>query len=459
MYLLQCFNILCFYFDKYVKMEGTGALHMKDEQEKKPKQAEEYSFIREKIKERPKSRKQIAMEVGCFVGAAVVFGVIASVIMAALTPKLQGWMYGEEDAEVVTIPKDEASGVEEIEAVEATPIPTQEPVVNVVEKNLEMQDYISLYSEIYSTADGMKNSLVTVVGVSSTVDWMNNPYENEGQASGIVVADNGKEFLILTDKKVIEGVEEINVLFATGEQLPAVQKKYDGNIGLAILAVEKKSFAQENIDKIKVVTLGNSKLLHLGTPVLAVGSPLGTTDSVLSGNITSLKTVSDTEDVSYPLISTDMLGSTNGNGVLINLAGEVVGIYTRDLSASSENGLITAYAISELKGIIERLSNNLGIAYLGIHSREVTKEDEATYKMPRGVGIINVSVDSPAMAAGMQSGDIIVAIEGKEITSQRELENVISSCEPEQLITITAMRPGADEYVEIKFDVTLGVRQ
>lgn len=426
---------------------------MKEEQKK------EYSFIKEKIKERPKSRKQIAMEVGGFAMAAVVFGVIASVIMAVLTPKLQEWIYGEEDAGMITIPKDETAGAEEAQIEEATPVPTQKPVVNVVQKDLEMQDYIGLYSEIYSVADGVKDSLVTVVGVRSTVDWLNNPYENEGQASGIVVADNGKEFLILTDKKVIEGVEEINILFSTGEQVPAVQKKYDGNTGLAILAVEKKAFTEEELNKIKVITLGNSKLLHLGTPVLAVGSPLGTADSVLSGNITSLKAVSDTEDLSYPLISTDMLGSSIGNGVLINLAGEVVGIYTRELSTVSENNLITAYAISELKGIIERLSNNLGIAYLGIHSREVTEEDEATYKMPRGVGITSVAMDSPAMTAGIQSGDIIVAVEGNEVTTQRELENIISSCEPEQLISITAMRPGKEGYVEVKFEVTLGVMQ
>lgn len=433
---------------------------MKEEQEKNTEQTTEYSFIREKIKERPKSKKQIAMKLGSLCGMAVLFGVISSVVMAWLTPKLQLWWYPTQDAEVITIPKDEsASGEEETEGAvaTATPIPTQEPIVNVVEKELELQDYTGLYNEMYRVADGVKNSLVTVVGVSSNVDWLNNPYENEGQASGIVVADNGKEFLILTDKKVIEGVEEINVLFATGEQLPAMQKKYDANTGLVILAVEKSAFDQKNIDKITVVTLGNSKSLSLGAPILAVGSPLGTTESMLSGNITSLKTVSDTQDVSYPLIRTDMLGSDSANGVLINLSGEVIGIYTRNLSAASEKGTITAYAVSDLKGIIERLSNNLGIAYLGVHSREVTKEDETTYGMPRGVGITSVSMDSPAMAAGIQSGDIIVEIEGKEITTQRALENAISGCEPEQLISITAMRPGVEGYVEIKFDVTLSV--
>lgn len=438
--------------------EGQGLCDMKEEQEKKElEQASEYSFIKEKIKERPKNKKKIALQWGGFLAGAVIFGAIASLVMAIMTPWLEEMMYGKEEPEVVTIPKDELSSSETTITPTQTPVPTQEPVVNVVEKNLETKDYINLYSQIYHVADNVKNSLVTVVGVSNNVDWLNNPYENEGQASGIVVADNGQEILILTDKSVIENVEEINVSFADGATAPAVQKKYDGNTGLAILAVERKNVKSESLSNILPITLGNSKLVQLGTPVLAVGSPLGSTESVLSGNITSLKTVSNTEDVSYPLIRTDMLGSASGNGVLLNFNGEVVGIFTRELSGSSENGTITAYAISELKGIIERLSNNLGITYLGVRCREVTEEDQKTYNMPKGVGITNVAMDSPAMACGIQSGDIIVEIEGKEITTQREFENAISAYEPEQIISITAMRMGAEGYVEVKFDATLGV--
>ena len=438
--------------------EGQGLCDMKEEQEKKElEQASEYSIIKEKIKERPKNKKKIALQWGGFLAGAVIFGAIASLVMVVMTPWLEEMMYGKDEPEVVTIPKDELSSSETTITPTQTPVPTQEPVVNVVEKNLETKDYINLYSQIYHVADSVKNSLVTVVGVSNNVDWLNNPYENEGQASGIVVADNGQEILILTDKSIIQNVEEINVSFADGASVPAVQKKYDGNTGLAILAVERKNVKAESLSKILPITLGNSKLVQLGTPVLAVGSPLGTTESVLSGNITSLKTVSTTEDVIYPLIRTDMLGSSSGNGILLNFNGEVVGIFTRDLSASSENGTITAYAISELKGIIERLSNNLGIAYLGVRCREVTEEDQKTYNMPRGVGVTNVAMDSPAMACGIQSGDIIVEIEEKEITTQREFENAISACEPEQIISITAMRMGAEGYVEVKFDATLGV--
>ena len=428
---------------------------MKEEQDRKSSN-QEYSFIKEKIKEPPKNKKRIAFEIVLFAGAAVAFGLIASFVFALTAPKLQEFFRKEEDPEVVTIPKDEI--IEEVSKVlSVTPEVTPEQVVNVVEKDLESKDYISLYSEMYQVADSVKNSLVTVVGVSNNVDWLNNPYENEGQASGIVVADNGQEFLILTDQSVVEDVEQINVVFATGESVVAAQKKKHVNTGLVILAVERQLLAEESRKKIQPITLGNSLLLRLGTPILAVGSPLGTTDSVLSGNVTSLKTMSDTEDIRYPLIKTDMLGSSNGNGVLLNLNGEVVGIYTRELSGISENGTITAYGISELKGVIERLSNNLGIAYFGVKAKEVSKEDQEKYQMPAGVGIISVAMESPAMNAGIQNGDIIVKIGSKEITNQRELENSISGSEPEQLISVTAMRPGAEGYVEIQFDVTLGV--
>ena len=430
---------------------------MKNQQESSK---QEYSFITEKIKERPKSRKRIAMELGCFVAAAIAFGMIASIVMAWMVPELLKVWEEDKAPEMVTIPKDDAdTDTVPTIAPEVTAEVTQEPVVNVVEKTLESKDYISLYSQIYQVADSVKNSLVTVVSVSSNVDWLNNPYENEGQASGIVVADNGKEYLILTDKSVVENAKEIRVTFGNGKEVSAVQKKQDGNTGLAILAVEHQGMTAEERSQIQLITLGNSKLLHLGTPILAVGSPLGTTDSVLSGNITSLKTFSDTEDVRYPLVKTDMLGSNSGNGVLLNLDGQVVGIFTRELSALSENGTVLAYGISELKGIIERLSNNLGIAYLGVKCREVTKEDEEAYGMPKGVGVINVTTDSPAMNAGIQNGDIIVEMEGKEIKTLRDFENIIGTCEPEQLLTITVMRSGTEGYVEVRFDVTLGVMQ
>lgn len=414
-------------------------------------------FITEKIKKRPKSKKQIALDVCGVVLSAVLFGMVASLVFVWLTPRLEKMVQGEESPEVVVFPEDEngESNIQNNPVV--SPTITQKPVVNVVEKEFGTQDYHNLYNQIYQVADSVKKSLVTVVTVSSDVDWLNIPYENEAEGSGVVIADNGIEYLVLTDQSIIQGVEEINVVFVTGEQVEATLKKQDRNTGIAVLAVDKKSLKAANLEKIQPIALGNSNMLQLGNPVIAVGSPLGTSDSVLSGNITSLKTFSDTDDYHFPLIQTDMLGSVNGNGVLLNLNGQVIGIYTRELSKASEHGTVTAYTISELKKIIEKLSNDQSVAYLGVKSREVSSEDMEKYHMPSGMGIVNVTMDSPAMRAGLQSGDIITKIQGKEIRTRRDLENAIGEYESGQNIKITAMRPANDKYVEIEFEVTMGV--
>ena len=410
-------------------------------------------FITEKIKKRPKSKKQIALDICGVVLTAALFGMVASIVFVWLTPKLERVIQGEESPEVVEFPEDESLQGN----VLSTPAITQKPVVNIVEKEFGTQDYLGLYNQIYQVADGAKKSLVTVVTVSNNVDWLNIPYENETESSGVVIADNGIEYLILTDQSIIQGVEEINVVFVTGEQVEATLKKQDRNTGIAVLAVNKKKIRAANLEKIQPIALGNSNMLQLGNPVLAVGSPLGTSDSMLSGNITSLKTFSDTDDYYFPRIQTDMLGSVNGNGVLLNLNGQVIGIYTRQLSKASENGTVTGYTISELKKIIEKLSNDESVAYLGVKTREVSSEDMEKYHMPKGMGIVNVTMDSPAMMAGLQSGDIITKIQGTEIKNRRDLENALGTYEPEQNVKITAMRPANDKYVEIEFEVTMGV--
>ena len=79
--------------------------------------------------------------------------------------------------------------------------------------------------------------------------------------------------------------------------------------------------------------------------------------------------------------------------------------------------------------------------------------------MPTGIGITNLTIDSPAMEAGIQSGDVIIGIGGQEIKTIEKLREYLVQCEPEQLITITAMRKSNEGYKEVTFDVTLRVMQ
>lgn len=439
---------------------GTGQNHGQPQ--------EEFVFIREKIKEKPMNKKKIVFRFFLNLLMAVIFGCIACVAFFAAKPYVAPWFEEEEQTVPVALPgtEEQESEKEETADTPITPIepqPTeeeQEPVVNVVEKvQLELKDYAALYSKMNGVVDQAQKFIVTVTGVNSDVDWFNNTYESEGQATGIIVGNNKQELIILTEKNVIENVEEIRVTFHDGTRAVALPKKYDGNSGLATLGISLENIEESTLNTVIEADVANSNSLSKGQPIIAVGSPLGQPDSIAYGNITTLKSASSTVDSSYKLIKTDVLGSLNGSGVLLNLEGKVIGIIAQRFCNDTDNITVTALAISDIRGVIDRLASNKAIAYFGVKGKEVTKADLEEYNLPKGIGIMEVVMDSPAMQAGIQSGDIITKIGIKDIETVSEFQEELINCEPEQLITITVMRKGKEDYKEMSFDVTLSVVQ
>lgn len=264
---------------------------------------------------------------------------------------------------------------------------------------------------------------MTVTGVKSDTDWFNNAYESKGQASGIIVADNGQELLILTERKVISDVEQVYVTFINDVSVEATMKKYDGNTGIAILSVPRSDVDEDTLDAIAVATLGNSLTTTQGMIAIAVGSPLGTNYSVLTGNITSTNNSISTVDHNYTVFTTDIVGSEGGSGAIINVEGEVIGLVMQDYSSAGDESTLTAISISELKSIIEMLSNNQDVPYIGLELSTVTNDIANEYDIPKGAYIKEVTMDSPAMAAGLQSGDVITKMDGEAIYNVDSYEN------------------------------------
>ena len=233
----------------------------------------------------------------------------------------------------------------------------------------------------------------------------------------------------------------------------------DDATGFAILSVSLMAIGEETMDVINIATLGSSNTGNMtGMPVMALGSPAGTSGSVCYGIITSSGTVIDQVDSAYKLIYTDMYGSKNATGVLVDLRGMVIGIIDNSYNGSDRGNLISAYGITELKRTITKMSNNQYRAYLGIHGADVPLEAILESGVPRGAYIKEIEMDSPAMIAGIQSGDVIVQIDDKEIATYSELLNELYNSSPEDIITITLMRQGIDSFQEMTVTVTLSRR-
>ena len=330
-----------------------------------------------------------------------------------------------------------------------------EEILSQVEFEFNLEDYQALHDELRKLAENASRAIVTVAGVTSDVDWFNNIYENVASASGVIVANNEKAMLILVSAGNLKGADSIEVTFCDQTQVEAELVQKDENTGLAILSVPLRDISEETMDVIDIAELGSSNTLNLlGTPVIALGSPLGTSGSISYGVVTSTGTVIDLPDAAYKKITTDIYGSRNATGILINLKGLVIGIIDNVNTSNDMGNLLTAYGITELKRTIEQMSNDRERAYLGVHGADVPREaiEDTQINTPPGAYIRSIEIDSPALEAGIQGGDVVIRVNETEITTYHELLNIIQSSKPEDILTFTLMRQGH----EMSVSVTLG---
>lgn len=410
-------------------------------------------FIREQIKEKPLSKKKIAVRLGVSALCGLVFAVVACLVMAFLLPALtnQGGesvvKETESESEPVVIPD-----------TEPEPEPETEKTQTIV-KELTLDDYQKLQNELYAIGNRANNSIVAITKVVSDTDWFNNSYESVGTGAGVVIADNEKELLILTERKVIEKAESITVTFINDYSVEAKLKKYDGNTGIAILSVDKKKIDANAINTVRVAEFANSNLVAKGMITIALGSPLGTSYSILTGSITSTVNEISTWDDNYTIFTTDIVSNADGSGILINLDGEVVGLVMQGYSAAGSGKTLTAVAISDVKPMLELLMKGKDVPYLGLQVVTVTGRIANQYDLPSGVYIKEVKVDSPAMEAGLQAGDVITEINGVEINTVSDYNTQVLELTPEETYKVKLMRMSGNGYSEITCTVEAGVLQ
>lgn len=429
----------------------------------------EPDFLREKIKQKPVNKKKLLRRTVITVVMAVVFGLVACFTFLILEPLISNKLYPEEEAEEVQFPEETASEEmkpedmlieeevlqEEAAASEEKETEHIEEILSQVEFGLE--DYKSLYEQLAALADTASRSIVTVTGVSSDVDWFNDTYENEAKASGVIVANNGKAMLILVSESALSGAESIEVTFCDQAKAQAEVLQRDSISGLAVLSVSLLAIEEETMDVIDIAKLGSSnKADLLGSPVIALGSPLGTGGSISYGIVTSAGTYIDQPDSAFKMIMTDIYGSSSATGVLIDLNGMVIGVIDSAAVSSDMPNLLTAYGITELKKTIERMSNNKECGYLGIHGCDVPPEvaEDMQTEIPAGAYIKKIEMDSPAMAAGIQSGDVVIGANETEVLSYADLLKVLGNTEPQDTLTLMISRQGR----EMEAAVTLGSR-
>jgi serine protease DegQ len=267
--------------------------------------------------------------------------------------------------------------------------------------------------------------------------------------SGVIVSEQG---LILTNDHVVASADEIELALADGRKLSAKVVGTDPDTDLAVLKVEAEN--------LPAITFAASEKLNVGDVVLAIGNPFGVGQTVTQGIVSALGRNHLGINTYENFIQTDAsINPGNSGGALIDAGGNLVGVNSAIYSRSGGSmGIGFAIPANIAKQVMEQIAVNGSVTrgWIGIEAQDITPELAESFKLPqaRGSLIAGVLQNSPAALAGLKSGDVLLAINDKEISDSSSMLNLIAVLKPNEKAVLTIAR--AEK--EIKVNVTVGKR-
>jgi len=269
-----------------------------------------------------------------------------------------------------------------------------------------------------------------------------------GQGSGFIVSPDG---YILTNHHVVGSADKVLVELYDGREMEAKLVGSDSRSDVAVIKIDAEN--------LPIIPLANSDQLDVGEWVLAFGSPFGLTDTMTAG-IVSAKGRTSVGIADYEnFIQTDAaINPGNSGGPLVNLDGQVVGINTAIASRSGGyQGIGFAIPINLAANIRDQLVNEGSVrrGFLGIMIQRLTPDLAKSFGLAdtKGVLVGDVTEDSPGGKAGLQSGDVIVELNGKKVDQAGAFRNHVAMLAPGTKVALTVMRNGERKAIS----VTLGV--
>lgn len=423
-------------------------------------------FMIEKIKERPINKKRLVRRILITTLMAVLFGLVSCFTFFLLEKGLSNVINKRDIAPIVYFPEDTEEMLPEDMLSDSElqwgfdgegMVLEEEQIQEILSGvNLNLTNYRQLYAALTDYAAVLQKSMVTLTAIQSNIDWMNDINESEKSFAGVIIANTTNELLILTDYSYLEDVRQVSVTFHNGAKTTAEFRGCDVTNSLAVVTINLEGFPQKVLDEITVANQGSSNYKMAGTPVIALGNPMGSNNSMGVGMITAASMYAYETDNNYKILQTDIVGSPNASGVLFNLHGQVVGIITKAGHSEGMENIIFAYGISDLKKRMEKLSNNQSIAYAGIRGVSVDPVAHEEQHIPYGAYVKEVEADSPAMKGGLRSGDVITKLDETDVVYYSDYITFMSVHKPDDKVTVTVNRIVQSVYRPMTLEMTLG---
>lgn len=412
----------------------------------------------EKSKKENKKKHPVLKSVGC----GMLFGLCAGVVFSGVTYVSRNTFLVKEQTEASAMDKEQSG--EEV---------TIENTDTIKQENTGLQVSGETATDTVSTVSQIaRNCMPSVVAITSrSVEEIRSmfgtqQYENEGAGSGIIVGQNDKELLIATNNHVVAGATELSVCFNDSEEavVEAKIKGTDASNDLAIIAVELSDMSVGIRESIKVATLGDSRQLHVGDQVVAIGNALGYGQSVTTGIVSALNREVSIDEISSNLIQTDAaINPGNSGGALLNMKGELIGINSAKFASEEVEGMGYAIPLAVAQPILDNLMNRetreevdeKEAGYLGVSVQDVSQEASEYYGIPQGAYIADTEHGGAADSADIKKGDIIIRFDGLTISNATELKNTLAYYKQGETVEVVYARSNNGAYEEKTVSVTL----
>ncbi len=318
----------------------------------------------------------------------------------------------------------------------------------------------AISSTTMSKKDVIKTVMPSVVSISTRIqgESMWGMVEGSGAGSGIVFYEDDEKVGIVTNNHVIKDAAEVFTVFEEEKEVKAKIVGRDSDAEIAVLTVSKEDLKKAGIEQVTVAKFGNSDEVEVGDDVYAIGNALGEGMSATDGMISAInKEVTVQGSTLKNVLQTNAaINQGNSGGALVNVNGEVIGINTaKSISGGTAEGIGYAIPSNNIKEIAETLLTE-GTAPkpgMGIYVRNVSGEVANLYRLPVGVMVEQVIPGRNAEKAGMQSGDIIVELNGKKVMDTDALTEILKQLEIGETAEVYVVRNGD---TSVKLDVVIG---
>jgi len=263
--------------------------------------------------------------------------------------------------------------------------------------------------------------------------------------SGVIISSQG---YILTNNHVISGADEIKVLLGDGRSVRATVVGVDAETDLAILRIV--------LDRLPTIVIGDSKTLRVGDIAMAIGNPYGVGQTVTLGIISATGRDHLGINTYEDFIQTDAaINPGNSGGALINARGELIGINSAIYSRSGgSQGIGFAIPVNMAKGVMKQIIEHGHVVrgWLGIEAQDLTAELAQALNLDStsGVLISGVLRGGPADTAGIQPGDVVLAINDQPVKESQQAMRLISEQSPDAMVRLEGSRQGKPFTVQAK---------